>query len=95
MQGLLALMLLHEARRPARYDAAGDLVLLEDQDRALWDARPIAEGLALVDRRSRGTAPPLRRAGRDRRRCTPADAATDWRQIVGLYAVLMRLAARR
>src|SRR3984957_1303898 len=47
--GLLAMMLLHDARRGARVSAAGDVVLLEDQDRALWDRAKIAEGLALVD----------------------------------------------
>ncbi|HEY2710499.1 MAG TPA: DUF6596 domain-containing protein [Caulobacteraceae bacterium] len=96
VQGLLALMLLHEARRPARYDAAGDLVLLEDQDRGLWDGAMIAEGLTLVEPALKAATPPSPYAVQaaiaalhDQAR-TPAD--TDWRQIVGLYAVLMRLA---
>jgi RNA polymerase sigma-70 factor (ECF subfamily) len=95
VRGLLALMLLHEARRPARYDSAGDLVLLENQDRGLWDRAMIDEGLPLVE-------PALRAAPRSPyaiqaaiaalhdRADTPAD--TDWRQIVALYAYLMRVA---
>ncbi len=51
--GLLALMLLQHARRGARTDALGEVVLLEDQDRTLWDPRPIAEGLALIDKAMR------------------------------------------
>jgi RNA polymerase sigma-70 factor (ECF subfamily) len=93
--GLLALMLLHEARRPARWDAAGDLVLLEDQDHGLWRSTMIEEGLALVEPALKATTPPSPYAVQaaiaalhDRAR-TPAE--TDWRQIVGLYAVLMRL----
>jgi len=95
VQGLLALMLLHEARRPARWNAAGDLVLLEDQDRALWDAGMIAEGLALVEPALKAQTPPSPYAvqaaiaalhGQAR-----TAAETDWRQIVSLYAVLMRL----
>jgi RNA polymerase sigma-70 factor (ECF subfamily) len=96
VRGLLALMLLHEARRPARYDGAGDIVLLEDQDRGLWDGRMIAEGLALVGPALKAGTPPSPYAVQaaiaalhDEAR-TPAE--TDWRQIVGLYAVLMRLA---
>ena len=69
--GLLALMLLHDARREARVGPDGELVLLEDQDRSRWDADRIAEGRALVER---GAARPAGRAvpapGRDRRRCT-------------------------
>ena len=95
VRGLLALMLLHEARRPARWDAAGDLVLLEDQDRDLWDAAMIVEGLTLVEPALIATTPPSPYAVQaaiaalhDRTR-VPVD--TDWRQIVGLYAVLLRL----
>ena len=95
VQGLLALMLLHEARRPARYDAAGDLVLLEDQDRGLWNAAMIAEGLALVEPALKARAPPSPYAVQAAIAALHAQAATpqatDWRQIVGLYAVLMRL----
>jgi RNA polymerase sigma-70 factor (ECF subfamily) len=95
IQGLLALMLLHEARRPARYDAAGDLVLLEDQDRARWNRKMIEQGLALVEPALTATVPPsiyavqAAIAALHDRAETPE--ATDWRQIVGLYAVLMRL----
>jgi len=51
--GLTTLMLLQHARAPARFDAAGDLVLLEDQNRNLWDSKLIAEGLALIDKAMR------------------------------------------
>ena len=94
--GLLALMLLHEARRPARYDAAGDLVLLEDQDRGLWNRAMIDEGLALVAPALQAAAPPSPYAVQAAIAALHAQAATpqatDWRQIEGLYAVLMRLA---
>ena len=97
--GLLALMLLHEARRPARYDAAGDLVLLEDQDRGLWDTAMIAEGLALVEPALKAATPPSPYAVQAAIAALHAQAttpeATDWRQIEGLYAVLMRLAPPR
>ena len=95
IRGLLALMLLHEARRPARYDAAGDIVLLEDQDRALWDAGMIAEGLALVAPALQAATPPSPYAVQAAIAALHDEAAapkdTDWRQILGLYAVLMRL----
>jgi RNA polymerase sigma-70 factor (ECF subfamily) len=95
VQGLLALMLLHEARRPARYDAAGDLVLLEDQDRGLWNGAMIAEGLALVEPALRAVTPPSPYAVQAAIAALHAQAATpqatDWRQIVGLYAVLLKL----
>ena len=95
IQGLLALMLLHEARRPARTDAAGDIVLLEDQDRALWDAAMIAEGLALVAPALKAATPPSPYAVQAAIAALHDEAATpgvtDWRQILGLYAVLMRL----
>src|SRR5690606_39023953 len=59
-QGVLALMLLHEARRPTRVDAAGDLVTLDEQDRTLWDRALIAEGAALCERAlRRGRAGPF------------------------------------
>ncbi len=96
VRGLLALMLLHEARRPARYDGAGDLVLLEDQDRGRWDRAMIAEGLALVGPALQAATPPSPYAVQAAIAALHAEAqtpeATDWRQIVGLYAVLMRLA---
>lgn len=93
--GLLALMLLHDARRPARVSQEGDVILLEDQNRALWDQTKITEGLILVEK-----------ALRIQNRLSPyavqaAIAAlhvrarkkedTDWPQIVGLYEVLLRL----
>jgi len=92
--GLLALMLLHESRRAARTDAAGDLVLLADQDRSLWDAERIAEGCRLVE-----TALASRRFGpyclQAAIAAVHAEAAraedTDWPQIVGLYDVLRRV----
>jgi RNA polymerase sigma-70 factor (ECF subfamily) len=95
-QGLLALMLLTEARRPARTDAAGDMVLLEDQDRRLWNQIAIAEGLPLVRRalKARGRASPyaVQAAIAAVHAEASSAAETDWRQIVGLYEVLMRLA---
>ena len=96
VQGLLALMLLHEARRPARHDAAGDIVLLEDQDRSLWNAAMIAEGLALVEPALKAATPPspyaVQAAIAALHDQAPTPAATDWRQILALYAVLLRLA---
>ena len=69
VRALLALMLLTDARRDARVDAAGEMVLLEDQDRARWDRDAIGEGLALVDAALRAGPPgPVRVAGGDRRR---------------------------
>ena len=95
VHGLLALMLLHEARRPARYDAAGDLVLLEDQDRGLWNRAMIAEGLALTPPALKAATPPSPYAVQAAIAALHAEAqtpdSTDWRQIVGLYAVLVRL----
>ncbi len=93
--GLLALMLLTEARRAARTDAAGDPVLLDDQDRALWDRALIAEGENLVEQalRSRRFGPYSLQAAIA---AVHAEAArpeeTDWAQIVGLYDVLLRAA---
>ncbi|MDB5985632.1 MAG: polymerase subunit sigma-24 [Nevskia sp.] len=95
IKGLLALMLLHDARRRARVSSAGDVILLEDQDRGRWDHAQIAEGLALVDQS-------LRFAGRVSAYAVQAaiaalhvraseQAATDWPQIAGLYEVLLRL----
>jgi RNA polymerase sigma-70 factor (ECF subfamily) len=89
--GLLALMLLTDARRPARFDASGDVVTLDEQDRARWDAAEIQEGLALLDAAIRH-----RRAGQYQlqaaiaachaRAARPAD--TDWAQIAALYGLL-------
>ncbi len=92
--GLLALMLLHESRRAARTTAEGELVLLEQQDRALWDRGQIAEGAALVERalRTRRFGPyTLQAAIAAVHAEAPAAAATDWAQIVGLYDVLAQI----
>ncbi|MCC7395832.1 MAG: RNA polymerase subunit sigma-24 [Planctomycetes bacterium] len=94
IDGLLALMLLQHARRAARVDADGDLVPLEQQERARWDRTAIAEGAAMVER--------ALAAGRFGSYCLQAAiaavhaesasaAATDWAQIAGLYDVLLRL----
>jgi RNA polymerase sigma-70 factor (ECF subfamily) len=95
IQGLLALMLLHDARRDARADDAGDLVLLEQQDRARWDHAQIAEGAALVDRALRVPGRPsayaVQAAIAALHATAPSAPETDWPQIVGLYGVLMRL----
>jgi len=91
--GLLALMLLHDSRRGARLDAAGDLVVLEDQDRSRWDHRKIAEALPLVDQALRGGPGPFAlQAAIAALHCQAARAEdTDWPQIVRLYDVLERL----
>jgi RNA polymerase sigma-70 factor (ECF subfamily) len=89
--GLLALMLLHDSRREARVNEAGDIVLLEDQDRARWDRAQIDEGLALVDACLRA-GPPDGYALQAAIAALHARAAraedTDWRQIAALYARL-------
>ncbi|WP_313221906.1 RNA polymerase sigma factor [Stutzerimonas nitrititolerans] len=92
--GLLALMLLHDARRAARTDAAGELVRLEDQDRSAWDRRLIAEGSMLVRRAlaSRNFGPyALQAAIVAVHAETPSAEQTDWAQIVRLYDVLLGL----
>jgi RNA polymerase sigma-70 factor (ECF subfamily) len=91
--GLLALMLLHDARREARVGPDGELVLLEDQDRTRWDAARIAEGRALVERALRmGRPGPYQLqaaiAAVHDEAATPAD--TDWPQIAVLYEALRR-----
>jgi RNA polymerase sigma-70 factor (ECF subfamily) len=91
--GLLALMLLHESRRATRTTAAGELVLLDSQDRSLWNRDQIAEGRALVERAlaSRRFGPyTLQAAIAAVHAEAPTAAATDWAQIVGLYDVLAR-----
>jgi RNA polymerase sigma-70 factor (ECF subfamily) len=91
--GLLALMLLHESRRAARTTPAGELVLLEEQDRTLWNRDQIAEGRALVERAltSRRFGPnSLQAAIAALHAEAPTAIATDWAQIVGLYDVLFR-----
>jgi RNA polymerase sigma-70 factor (ECF subfamily) len=92
-QGLLALMLLQESRRAARSSPAGELVLLDQQDRSLWNRGQIAEGLALVERAlsSRRFGPySLQAAIAAVHAQAPSAAATDWAQIVGLYDALAR-----
>lgn len=94
--GLLALMLLHESRRAARSTASGELVLLDEQDRSLWDREQIAEGTALVERAlsSRRFGPfALQAAIAAVHAEAPRAADTDWAQIVELYNVLMRIDA--
>jgi len=91
--GLLALMLLQESRRAARSSPTGELVLLGDQDRSLWNQDHITEGSALVERalRSRRFGPyTLQGAIAAVHASTPSAAATDWAQIVGMYDVLAR-----
>ncbi|HET7198787.1 MAG TPA: RNA polymerase sigma factor [Burkholderiales bacterium] len=93
--GVLALMLLQESRRAARATAQGDLVLLEDQDRAQWNRGLIAEGVALVERSlaSRGFGPYTVQAAIAALHAeAPSAEATDWPQIVALYDVLVRMA---
>jgi RNA polymerase sigma-70 factor, ECF subfamily len=90
---LLALMLLHDARRDARVDAAGDLVLLEEQDRSLWDRAQIAEALPRVERALRTGGPtPYALQAAIAALHAGADSAdqTDWRQIAQLYEELLR-----
>ncbi|MBI2202546.1 MAG: RNA polymerase sigma factor [Candidatus Rokubacteria bacterium] len=91
--GLLALMLLHHSRRDTRLDAAGDLVLLEDQDRSRWDRSQIAEALPLVEESLRGGAGPFAlQAAIAALHCqAPRADDTDWPQIVRLYDLLERL----
>jgi RNA polymerase sigma-70 factor, ECF subfamily len=88
--GLVALMLLHDARREARYDAAGDLVLLENQDRRLWNQPQIAQALPLVEQAFRSDPGPYAvQAAISAQHCVaPRAEETDWRQIVRLYDLL-------
>jgi RNA polymerase sigma-70 factor (ECF subfamily) len=90
--GLLALMLLQDARRAARLDRAGEVVVLEEQDRSLWDRRQIAEALPLVDQALRGGAGPYAlQAAIAALHCQAARPEdTDWPQILGLYDLLER-----
>ncbi len=95
VKGLLALMLLHDARRGARTDANGDLVLLDAQDRALWDQEKIAEGIQLTQQalrvRPAGAYAVQAAIAAVHAEATTA-AGTDWPQIVALYDVLRRAA---
>jgi RNA polymerase sigma-70 factor (ECF subfamily) len=93
VMGLLALMLLHESRRPARTTPAGEVILLDDQDRTLWNREQIAEGGSLVERAlsSRRFGPYALQAAIAAVHAEAATAAdTDWTQIVALYDVLLR-----
>ena len=92
--GLLALMLLQESRRAARTSPSGELVLLADQDRSLWNREQIADGTALVEGAlaSRRFGPyTLQAAIAAVHAEAPTAGATDWAQIVGLYDVLLRV----
>jgi RNA polymerase sigma-70 factor (ECF subfamily) len=92
--GLLALMLLHDSRRAARVSPAGEIVLLGEQDRSVWNRDLIAEGSALVERAlsSRRAGPYSLQAAISAVHAEAGTAeATDWAQIVGLYDVLLRL----
>ena len=94
IMGLLALMLLHQSRAATRFDAGGEMVLLDDQDRGRWDQRMISEGLALIDKamRHRQRGPYQVKAAiaaLHARAARPED--TDWAQIDALYAALERL----
>jgi RNA polymerase sigma-70 factor (ECF subfamily) len=95
VEGLLALMLLHDARRSTRYGPDGDIILLEHQDRSLWDRGQIAEGAALVERALRAPGRPssyaVQAAIAALHAQAPTQETTDWRQIVGLYEVLLRI----
>jgi len=90
--GLLALMLLHDSRRAARATRDGDLILLEDQDRSLWNRDQIAEGVRLV-REALAAGPgayAIQAAIAALHAEAPSTAATDWAEIVGLYDLLRR-----
>jgi len=95
VKGLLALMLLHDARRAGRETAAGDIVLLEEQDRSLWDRTQIAEGLQLIEDALRLPGPPdpyaVQAAIAALHARAPNFEDTDWPQIAGLYEVLLRI----
>jgi RNA polymerase sigma-70 factor, ECF subfamily len=91
--GLLALMLLHDSRRDARTSVSGELILLDEQDRSLWNRKQIAEGTTLVERSlaSRRFGPyTIQAAIAAVHAESPTADATDWAEIVGLYDVLLR-----
>ena len=95
IKGLLALMLLHDSRRAGRETAGGDIVLLEEQDRNLWDRGQISEGLQLVEEALRLPGRPQSYAVQAAIAALHARASsfedTDWPQIAGLYEVLLRI----
>ncbi len=92
--GLLALMLLQDSRRRARINAAGELVLLDDQDRSLWDAAAITEGIAILERALLMADPgpyQIQAAISALHAEAQTADATDWEQIAGLYDVLFKI----
>ena len=92
--GLLSLLLLHDARRPARMDPAGDLVTLEEQDRSLWDTAAIAEACTILDAAVRRRHPgpyQLQAAIAACHASAPTAAATDWAEIAILYERLSQM----
>lgn len=99
VMGLLALCLANHARTPARLDKDGEIVLLEDQDRSLWDAAKVAEAHVLVEKALRLQEPGLRTPGPLQIQAAiavvhssaPSAGATDWQEIDRLYALLERL----
>jgi len=95
IKGLFALLLLHDARRAGRETAGGDIVLLEEQDRQLWDHAQIAEGLKLVEDALQLPGPPesyaVQAAIAALHARAPNYGDTDWPQIAGLYEVLLRI----
>jgi RNA polymerase sigma-70 factor, ECF subfamily len=95
VKGLLALMLLHDARRAGRQTKGGDIVLLEEQDRTLWDQVQITEGLKLVEEAlqlpGRAEAYAVQAAIAALHARAPNFQDTDWKQIAGLYEVLLRI----
>jgi RNA polymerase sigma-70 factor, ECF subfamily len=94
-RGMLALMLLHDARRNSRFDANGDLLTLEEQDRSMWDAAEVEEGTAILERtlRHRRAGPFQIQAAIAACHATARSTAeTDWPEIVGLYEQLARVA---
>jgi RNA polymerase sigma-70 factor, ECF subfamily len=94
VMGLVALMLLHESRRAARTSPSGELILLENQDRALWNKEQIAEGVALLEKALKSRrfgAYTLQAAIAALHAEAESVAATDWRQIVALYDQLVRI----
>jgi RNA polymerase sigma-70 factor (ECF subfamily) len=98
VMGLLSLMLLHESRRAARTSPTGELILLENQDRALWNKEQIAEGVALLEKALKSQQKSRRFGSYTLQAAIAAVhaeaksvAATDWRQIVALYDRLLRI----
>ncbi|MBS0238098.1 MAG: RNA polymerase sigma factor [Proteobacteria bacterium] len=94
IMGLIALMLLQQSRLPARFDSAGEAILLENQNRSLWDAKLIGEGLALIDKAMRHNRPGPYQvqaaiAATHARAATASQ--TDWAGIDALYAALERM----